>query len=63
MGDENVIGYGHVPTNYESPANDVVDDFVAGVLSTNAPNSGALGLSYRRPVPDAGFGGRGPWYW
>ena len=28
---------GHVPTNKEGPANDVVDVFLAGVLATNPP--------------------------
>ncbi len=37
----NLLGYGHVPTNRGGPANDFVDDFVAGVLATNPPNFGA----------------------
>ena len=32
-----VTGYGHVPTNEASPANDFVDEFVSGVLETNPP--------------------------
>jgi hypothetical protein len=34
-------GFGHVPTNGEGPANDIVDDFIADVLATNPPNFGA----------------------
>ncbi len=32
------IGYGHVPTNYASPANDFVDEFISEILATNPPN-------------------------
>jgi hypothetical protein len=34
----NVLGYGHVPTNFAGPANTLVDDFLAGVLATGPPN-------------------------
>lgn len=30
-------GEGHVPTNTPGPANDIVDDFIDGVLATNPP--------------------------
>lgn len=32
---------GHVPTNDPGPANDIVDDFIDGVLATNPPEFGA----------------------
>ncbi|MCP4567714.1 MAG: hypothetical protein GY841_09055 [FCB group bacterium] len=32
-----IDGYGHIPTNYVSPANDIVDDFIGEILSTNPP--------------------------
>ena len=31
-------GYGHVPTNYASPANDFVDEFISEILATNPSN-------------------------
>ena len=31
-------GFGHVPTNYASPANDFVDEFISEILATNPPN-------------------------
>jgi len=31
-------GFGHVPTNYASPANDFVDEFISGILATNPLN-------------------------
>jgi len=31
-------GFGHVPTNYDSPANDFVDEFISEILATNPPN-------------------------
>jgi len=31
-------GFGHVPTNGEGPANDIVDGFIADVLAANPPN-------------------------
>ena len=31
-------GFGHVPTNYASPANDFVDEFISELLATNPPN-------------------------
>ena len=34
-------GFGHVPTNNEGPANDIVDDFIADVLATNPPPFGS----------------------
>ena len=30
-------GFGHVPTNYASPANDFVDEFINEILATNPP--------------------------
>ena len=34
-------GFGHVPTNGVGPANDIVDDFIAGILATNPPPFGS----------------------
>ncbi len=34
-------GFGHVPTNFEGPANDIVDVFIADVLATNPPPFGS----------------------
>ena len=31
-------GFGHVPTNYASPANDFVDEFISEILATNPSN-------------------------
>ena len=31
-------GFGHVPTNYASPANDFVDEFISEIFATNPPN-------------------------
>ena len=31
-------GFGHVPTNYASPANDFVDEFINEILATNPSN-------------------------
>jgi len=30
-------GFGHIPTNYSSPANDFVDEFISEILATNPP--------------------------
>ena len=37
----NFLGYGHVPTNRGGPANNVVNDFVDGVMATNPPPFGS----------------------
>jgi hypothetical protein len=41
-------GFGHVPTNFEGPVNDIVDVFIADVLATDPP------YPFGEPVPEPG---------